>query len=219
MSARGNALTLTSSLPATAVLRALNGIAPEIFFTAISEVPMEFSARTAARRWYRYFEPSEGRRLERWQDAAMRFRGEIDVRSFGRDMPVDHALFRTIHAVRVRRSGARWFVVDIRAPAFVWGMVRKIIASLRKVDDGTLSLTRLEGVLRGEYRLTLPLAEPEGLVLWEVTYPMKWSRTWGGPNRGQARHLAELVRRGRLRESIGRELLGQPTGRKERGGR
>jgi tRNA pseudouridine38-40 synthase len=207
VSARGNALTLTSSLPVSAVLRALNGIAPDIFFTAALEISPGFSARAATGRWYRYFEPAEGRRLERWQKGAARFHGDFDVRSFGRDMPTDRVVLRTVDAVRVHRSGARWLLVDVRAPAFVWGMVRKIIAALRKVDEGTLPLNRLEAALRGELRLTLPLAEPEGLVLWDVKYPVRWTHTWAGPNRIQKRYRMDQVRRARLRESIGRELF------------
>jgi tRNA pseudouridine38-40 synthase len=218
VSARCNALTLSSHLPAAGVLRALNGIAPDVFFTAVSEAPPNFSARAATGRWYRYYEPAEGHHLELWQEAAAKFRGDVDVRSFGRDMPTERPVLRTIEAVSVRRAGARWFLVDIRAPSFVWGMVRKIIASLRKVDAGTLRLSRLEAALRGEQRLTLPLAEPEGLVLWEVKFPLEWSRTWGGPNRAQTWHLAELGREARLRERVGRELLPPLTsGRGSRG--
>jgi tRNA pseudouridine38-40 synthase len=212
VSARANALTLSSTLPAAAILRAMNGIAPDLFFTAISEVPSEFSARAATGRWYRYFEPAEGRYLERWREVAKRFRGEVDVRSFGRGLPADRPALRTIHSVRVRRSDTRWIVIDVRAPSFVWGMVRKIVAALRKVDEGTLGLARLEAALRGDRRLTLPLAAPEGLVLWEVTYPLGWSRAWGGPNRGQMDHLTELTRRARLREMVGRELCQSSLG-------
>ena len=211
VSARGNALTVSSTLPASAVLRALNGIAPEIFFTAIREVPAEFSARAATERWYRYFEPAEGHHLDRWTEAAAKIRGEVDLRSFGRDLPVDHPTLRTVQEVRVRRFGARWFFVDLRAPSFVWGMVRKVVAALRKVDDGSLSLSRLEGALQGEHRLTLPLAEPDGLVLWNVRYPVKWSQQWGGPNRSQSRYFAERVRRARIREAVARNLLQRPN--------
>jgi tRNA pseudouridine38-40 synthase len=207
VSARGNALTVTSALPATAVLRAMNGIAPEIFFTAIREVPATFSARAATMRWYRYFEPAEGHHLDRWKEAAERFRGEVDVRSFGRDLPVDHPTLRTVQDVRVHGAGARWLRVDLRAPSFVWGMVRKIVAALRKVDDGGLSLAGLDAALRGEHRLTLPLAEPDGLVLWDVRYPVKWSRDWVGPNRSQTRYFAEVARRARVREMVDRELI------------
>ena len=211
VSARGNALTLTSELPVMAVIRALNGIAPDIFFDAVTEVPPDFSARAACRRWYRYFEPAEGHHFVRWRKAARAFRGEVDVRSFGRDLPAETPTLRTIDRVEVRRLGSRWFVVDVRAPSFVWGMVRKIIAALRKVDDGDLSLGRLERALRGEVRLTLPLAEPEGLVLWEVAYPIPWTRVWSRPTRAQSRHFSGLVRRARLREAVGRALFPLPA--------
>lgn len=206
VSARANALTLTSSLSAAAVLRALNGIAPEIFCTAIREVATGFSARAATIRWYRYFEPAEGHDVERWQQAATKFHGDVDVRSFGRDLSAGRLSLRTIQEVRVRRFRTRWLLVDLRAPSFVWGMVRKIIAALRQVDDGRLSIERLEGALRGEHRLTLPLAEPEGLVLWEVSYPGRWSQTWAGPNRSQTRYFAEQTRRARIRQVVGQHL-------------
>lgn len=211
VSARANALALTSTLPPGAVLRALNGVAPDIFFTALAPVLEEFSPRSATGRWYRYFEPAEGHQLERWQEAAARFRGEIDVRSFGRDLPIVRPSIRRIESVRVRRSARRWILVDVRAPSFVWGMVRKIIAALRQVDAGSLSLSGLEAALRGQHRLTLPLAEPEGLVLWDVTYGAPWVREWTGPNRRQTQYLAAVVRAARRREIIGQRLVEEPA--------
>ncbi|MCI4352142.1 MAG: hypothetical protein L3K14_01965 [Thermoplasmata archaeon] len=208
VSARHNALTIRSALPAAALLRALNGIAPDIFFTALREVPEDFSVRAPTGRWYRYYEPAEGHHLARWKRAAAHLQGDVDVRSFGRGLPADRPAVRTIESVEVRRSGDGWFVVDLRAPSFVWGMVRKLVAALRRVEDGTLSLARLDEALRGDHRLTLPLAEPEGLVLWDVSYPARWSWEWVGPNRGQTLYLADQIRRARLRETMGRELPG-----------
>ncbi|MCI4347681.1 MAG: hypothetical protein L3J97_03570 [Thermoplasmata archaeon] len=217
VSARRNALTLRSDLPAAAVLRALNGIAPDVFFTALCAVPEDFSVRAAAGRWYRYYEPAEGQRFERWKRAAAHLRGDVDVRSFGRGLIIERPVVRTIESVEVRRSGEGWFVVDLRAPSFVWGMVRKLIAALRKIDAGTLSTGRLDEALRGEHRLTLPLAEPEGLILWDVNYPVRWSREWAGPNRVQTRYLTDQVRRAQLREMMGRELPGgSPPARRRR---
>jgi len=208
VSARANALTMASSLPGPAVLRALNGVAPDIFFTAIRGVPDGFSARAAVGRTYRYFERAEGHRLARWKAGAARFRGDVDVRSLGRDIPAHHPLRRTIERVDVRRVGSLWICIEVRAPSFVWGMVRKIIGALRQVDAGRLSLPRLEAALRGEVRLTLPLAEAEGLVLWEVDYGVPWSREWTGPNRAQSRYLMQLVHSAQLQERIADELPG-----------
>lgn len=186
VSAVGNALSIHSPLTAPALLRSLNGIAPDIFFTAASEVPETFRARGATRRVYRYFEPSAGRDFGVWRDTAPRFSGPIDVRSFGRGLASVEPVWRTVESVTVtlRPGGA---LVEIRAPSFVWGMVRKIVAALREVEEGRLSVARLEAALHGRTRLTLPMAEPERLVLWEVEYPLPWQHHWAGPNRHQAR--------------------------------
>ena len=77
-------------------------------------------------------------------------------------------------------------MVEVRAPSFVWGMVRKIVASFREVEAGRVSVDRLEAALHGRARLTLPMAEPERLVLWEVEYPSPWHYRWTGPNRHQS---------------------------------
>jgi hypothetical protein len=68
-------------------------------------------------------------------------------------------------------------------------MVRKMVAALREVDEGRLTADRLEAALHGRVRLTLPLAEPERLVLWDVEYPFPWQYRWAGPNRHQGRWL------------------------------
>ena len=76
-------------------------------------------------------------------------------------------------------------MIEVRAPSFVWGMVRKIVAAFREVEAGRISLERLDAALEGRVRLTLPMAEPERLVLWEVEYAEPWDHHWAGPNRHQ----------------------------------
>jgi tRNA pseudouridine38-40 synthase len=192
VSARANALALDSELSGPALLRQLNGISPEIFCTAAAPIPPEFRVRAAIRRHYRYFLPGEVGSLGLWRSAARLFRGTVDVRSFGRSIPPGAPCWRTVEEVAVaeHRGG---LVLEIRAPSFVWGMVRKIVAALQEVDRGRLSLTNLEAALRGERRLNLPLAPPEGLVLWEVEYPMPWTVRWTGPNRRQAAYRSALA--------------------------
>lgn len=171
--ARANALTLTSPLSGAVLLRALNGVSPEIFFSAARPVPDGFSVRTAKSRWYRYFEPAAGRDLERWKAGAALFREYVDVRSFGREVPSEAPVWRKIDGVTAVR-GAGVIRVDLRAPSFVWREVRKIVAGLRAHDRGSLSLGDLQDAIEGRRRLTLPLAEPERLVLWEVRYDDDW---------------------------------------------
>ncbi len=207
MSARGNALALSAPLPGGPLLRALNGIAPDLFFSHAREVPDGFRPRRALGRWYRYFEPARGRNPAVWQTAASALVGRIDVRSFGRGLPSGAPVWRDVTRVDVRTAGA-FLEVDIEAPSFVWGMVRKIVAGLRAVEDGTLALADLAAAARGETRLMLPLAAAEGLVLWEVLYPEPWDGPEFVPTRRQRAARERTVKLARLRERVVSELWG-----------
>jgi len=66
-----------------------------------------------------------------------------------------------------------------------------MVAAVREVDAGRITIEQLRSAVEGHARLSLPLAEPEPLVLWEVTYPLAWEFEWTGPNRHQVRHLAQ----------------------------
>ena len=177
-------LALDSGLSGPSLLRRLNAISPELFFTAATPAPAGFRVRHAARRTYRYFEPRPVDHASAVERAAALFRGRVDVRSFGRGVPARTPQWRDLESVTVNRWGSG-HLIEVRAPSFVWGMVRKIVGSLREVDQGRLSTQRLEAAISGAERLTLPMAEPEGLVLWEVEYPLEWETVWTGPNRHQ----------------------------------
>jgi tRNA pseudouridine38-40 synthase len=225
VSARANALALSSELGAVELLRRLNAISPRLFFTAAASVVDGFPLRRPAARVYRYFEPFEERDLSRWVAAAGRFRGRVDVRSFGRGVPPSGPTWRDVESVGVRRRPGG-VVIEVRAPAFVWGMVRKIVGAIREVDRGRLSLPRLEAAIAGRERLTVPLAEPERLVLWDVQYPgVRWTARWSGPNRHQAaeslRLRTELWARATVADALRRSWAGrraEPGSGSARGG-
>jgi tRNA pseudouridine38-40 synthase len=182
VSARANAFALSTDLPSGALLRSLNGISTELTCSAAAPIPEEFRVRGAVRRTYRYFEPLGDHHKERWERAARLFSGTIDVRSFGKGLPTGMPVLRSVESVTVAPTEGG-LVVEVRAPSFVWGMVRKIIGALREYDAGRVTLARLESALKGEVRLTLPTVDPEGLVLWDVEYPFPWTLNWSGPNR------------------------------------
>jgi tRNA pseudouridine(38-40) synthase len=176
---------LRTSLTGEALVRRLNTIAPELCFTAATRVLPEFRVRGASQRTYRYFDPGPVNDPERAFRAALLFQGRVDVRSFGRGLSQRTPQWRTVQSVVLRPvDGGR--EIEVRAPSFVWGMVRKIVGALREVDQGRLSLGQLRAAVDGNDRLTLPLAEPEGLVLWDVEYSgLAWEIQWAGPNRHQ----------------------------------
>ena len=196
VSARGNALTLVSPLSGPTLLRSLNGIDPNVFFTAATEIPSDFRVRRPTRRVYRYYSAEPFLRYDRVEQAARLFSGEVDVRSFGRAIPAGAPALRTVEHVRVHGS-EEGCEIEIAAPSFVWGMVRKMVAALREVDSGRLTVPRLRSALEGSVRLSLPMADPEPLVLWDVEYPLSWKFRWTGPNRAQT--AARMRRESRLR--------------------
>lgn len=201
MSARANALVVSTELNGPALLRSLNGLSPQLFFTAATRVPANFRVRGAIRRVYRYFEPTSFSRLESWQRLSEQFLGTVDVRSFGRALPLERPQWRTIEAVEVLPASPG-LLIEVRAPSFVWGMVRKIVGALREADRGRLSPEHLSAALSGRERLTLPMAEPEPLVLWEVEYPLTWDHRWAGPNRHQTRAWESMVAEARVRSAV-----------------
>lgn len=184
MSARANALTLVSDLDGDELLDRLNVIEPRLFFTAATQVAGDFRVRAARQRTYRYYEPSSLGNLETRREAAALFHGLVDVRSFGRGLTAEIPVRRAVESVVVTPllGGEQ---IEVRAPSFVWGMVRKIVASLREVGAGRLSTPQLREAIEGRSRLTLPMAEPEPLVLWEVDFGLPWSVLWSGPTRAQ----------------------------------
>ncbi|HTT35924.1 MAG TPA: hypothetical protein VMH78_08695 [Thermoplasmata archaeon] len=190
VSARGNALALRSPLDGDALLRALNGISPSLYFGYARRIDDRFRVRGASYRWYRYFDPSDRPGpIGPWRDAARGFVGRLDARSFGRGLPATAPVWRDVTRLTVTEGdGGR--VIDIVAPAFVWGMVRKIVAALRAIVAGTLSADEAAAAREGRRRLTLPLAEPEPLVLWEVGYPGAWEVGPATPTRAQQRYWA-----------------------------
>ncbi|HTT26719.1 MAG TPA: hypothetical protein VMH90_07160 [Thermoplasmata archaeon] len=215
--ARANALVLDAAVPGHALLGALNGIAPDLWFDRAAQVPTDFRVRSARRRMYRYFEPDPVGRRRDWAAAAALFHGSIDVRSFGRGLPMDRPCLRDLEAIRLHWE-AGFLVLDVRGRSFVWGMVRKIVGALRAHAAGTLPLPEIQAALQGELRLSLPMAEPESLVLWEVQHGIRWTVPYTGRPRARMRRCTAEVRAARARVRV-LEALGAEGEERSRAGR
>ena len=202
VSARSNAMTLVSKLPGPTLLRALNGIAPDIVFRRAAPVPLEFKVRKPIRRVYRFYEPGPIRSLKVWRNAARVLRGAVDVRTFGRGFSADSPVLRNIDRLTIRPTPPSGIQLEVVAKAFVWGMVRKMMAALREVDEGRLSLDALAQAARGVKRLTLPMADPEGLVLYSVEYPVRWTAHAELFTRYQLEHFASERKQCRARGAV-----------------
>ena len=211
VSARANALALSSARSGPTLLRALNGIAPEILFRRARPVEETFRVRAPRSREYRYLLADAAGELDRWRPWLPSFlHGPIDVRSFARGVPAERPCWRRIEELELvgAPDGA---YLRIRASGFLWGMVRKIVGAMTELAAGRVRPSALEEALRGRRRLTVPLAAPEPLILWEVDFGEEWPFATGRPSRAQSAYLDLERRRAlahtRVLEGIGRSGL------------
>ncbi|MFL5777389.1 MAG: tRNA pseudouridine(38-40) synthase TruA [Chloroflexota bacterium] len=172
--------------------RALGALLPaDVAIGGVRRVPDGFHPRhAAAYREYRYTiwngPPSPLRERtafgvdEPLDIAAMARSGSVlegrhDFRAFGTGA---RSTVRTVHSVRVRRRG-RTVTIDVRADAFLRGMVRRIVAGLLEVGLGRMDEDGIRTALAGREPAFDGAAAPaRGLCLRRVAYrPRKPAKT------------------------------------------
>jgi len=192
------AFTYPGSLSVEALTDALNGtLAPDVAVRDVRRAPAGFHPRYAARyREYRYSIWNGPRsplreRTALWvrQEldvaamvrAATAFEGRHDFSAFG---GADPQPIRTVHRIRVRRDGST-VTIDVRADAFLRGMVRRIVATLLAVGKGRLAPSAVPGLLTaGRPALRGAAAPARGLCLRRVVL----GRRQGELGRHESRH-------------------------------
>jgi tRNA pseudouridine38-40 synthase len=148
------AFTFTGRQMAAELEAALNGLLPpDIAVRDVRRTSPGFHPRHAARyREYRYtvwngpHSPLRERQafgvrtpldIVAMERAGQVLVGRHDFRAFGA-VTGDRSAVRTVHAVRVRRQGSL-VTIDVRADAFLRGMVRRIVAVLLEVGRGKMN--------------------------------------------------------------------------------
>jgi len=138
----------------------LNGLLPpDVAVRDVRRAPAGFQPRHAARyREYRYT-VWNGPRSPLRERTALGVRIPLDVAAMARAGQVlvgrhdfsafgaaDRQPVRTVHSVRVRRQGSL-VTIDVRADAFLRGMVRRIVAVLLEVGRGEMTETEVREAL------------------------------------------------------------------------
>jgi tRNA pseudouridine38-40 synthase len=91
----------------------------------------------------------------------------------------DRSPVRTVESVRVGRNG-RTVTIDVRADAFLRGMVRRIVAVLLEVGKGTMNEAGVRSALAGPGpALDGAAAPPKGLNLRRVAYGARRTQSNG----------------------------------------
>jgi len=193
------AFTYGGRLTAAELERALVALLPrDVAIHGLRRARNGFSPRRAARyREYRYT-VWNGPRSPLRERTALGVRAPLDAAAMARAGQVlvgrhDFSAFgaadrnpvRTVQAIRVRRTG-RTIVIDVRADAFLRGMVRRIVAVLIEVGRGKMNEDDVATAL-AERRPALDgaSAPAHGLCLRRVA--IGGGRSADGRERGQER--------------------------------
>ena len=142
----------------------------DVWVRGTAKVDAEFNARHARLRWYRYFLPDEGYNVDHMMRAARQFVGERDFTSFSKkDKSRDVEPVRSIDSIVIdRKAGA--VVIDVRARAFLWNQVRRIVAALQAAELDDAAFEDIGKALEGRKKVDFGVAPAEHLVLMDVEY-------------------------------------------------
>jgi tRNA pseudouridine38-40 synthase len=177
--------------PPEELVAALNGNLPvDMAVSAAKIVPDSFHPRfDASARRYRYCvfcQPLRNPLRERYawrvwpaldgdalQEAAKLFPGTHEFAAFGSPPHPGGSTIRTVMSAGWWQQGDEW-IFEVRAEAFLYRMVRKLVHVQVAVGQGRLSAQDIADVLEGRPSRGIPggLAPANGLTLIEVTYPV-----------------------------------------------
>ncbi|MBF8289102.1 MAG: tRNA pseudouridine synthase [Chloroflexi bacterium] len=176
------AFSYAGTLPVSELAEALNAVLPpDVAIRDLRRAPRAFHPRYAARyREYRYtvwngprspllerttFRVRTALDVDAMARAATAFEGRHDFSAFG---GTDPQPIRNVHHVRVRRDG-HLVTIDVRADAFLRGMVRRMVAALLAVGQGKMEATAVAAALETRRPALSGAAAPaRGLCLRRV---------------------------------------------------
>ena len=167
VSALCNVIVFETEFAPERLLRALNAASEKVYFYAYAAVDAEFSPRRARQRWYRYFVSYEkGMDLEAMDRAAQEFVGRHDFKRFCKSEGKSSE--KTIDSVVLTRLGDM-VVIDLKGREFLRNMVRRLVAAMLSVSDGSCTLEDVKEALQGR-DVSFGLAPAERLVLMRIDY-------------------------------------------------
>jgi tRNA pseudouridine38-40 synthase len=108
--------------------------------------------------------------VQRMRDAAARFSGMQNFKSFTDDDPEDKSTIVAVHRIDIAEDGDL-ILIRVEGSHFLWKMVRRIVGVLVEVGRGVLPLDAVAGFLIAESDIPAKLTAPaSGLFLERVYY-------------------------------------------------
>lgn len=151
---------------------------PDIIMWASAAAPPDFSPRFhATSRSYRYICRKEDENIGLMREASQLFLGKHDLCNFCKYVDGDMTN-RTVTAIDIKDDKGL-LIFTMKAPAFLYQMVRRVVACLQLVGRRQMSLedvsSQLEGHLIKENRIgPAPIGAQGSLILFEIEYPFKF---------------------------------------------
>ncbi len=183
--------------PASEIRNALNGnLACDVRVHNVKPMPDDFDPRRdAIAREYRYvindaaIASPINRRVEyhvrqaldvsEMVEAARFFEGTHDFASFAAASKDDSTTVRHVESARVYRRSDNRLIFDIRANAFVRQQIRRMVATLISVGNGSSAIDRVRSLVEVPTRNSATQnAPPHGLTLLRVAYSAEIDLNW-----------------------------------------
>lgn len=164
VSALGNVIAFDADVVDDSVVGRFNDAAKDVWAWARSELPPGYDPRRARQRWYRYLVTGD-HDIAILRDAAKEFVGPHEYRAFA--SPEAGRTRRHVDSVDAQPE-SDGILVDVRAPSFLRGMVRRIVAAILAVERGDATLDGIRDSLTTGTGPDLGIAPAEPLVLMDV---------------------------------------------------
>lgn len=169
--ALGQVIAFDTDNPKLAIPRVINSaLPPSIWAWSRAEVPDNFHPRgEAISREYRYFMCGECFNIPLMRKASRLLKGTHNFSNFA-VVESNKNPIKTVELIDIRLDG-RFVTLDIKANAFLWHMVRKIVTALRMVGNEARDVEWLERMLHPEeFEEGLEPAHAYGLFFKQVNY-------------------------------------------------
>lgn len=166
VSALGNVIAFNTEAEGDQSIGRFNNAAKDLWAWASASVPDGFDPRKANWRWYRYHLTGT-HDAAKLREASRPFLGTHDFAAFA--SPDETRSRRHVDAIDLV-EGDDGILVDVRAPSFVRGMVRRIVAAMLAVERADATAEDLGEALAAEGGRDFGLVPPEPLVLMDVDF-------------------------------------------------
>jgi len=165
VSALGNVVAFDTMIPGDDLVGRFNDAAKDLWAWAMAPVPPSFDPRRARGRWYRYHLPRR-HGIHRLEETAAHFIGTHDFRAFATP-DAEGPTRRRVDAIDVA-PGDGFVSIDVRAPSFLRGMVRRIVAAMLACERGETDPDTVRAALANGRGPDFGAVPPEPLVLMDV---------------------------------------------------